>query len=254
MKTTLRTYITVATFATGLVHQLEGKGLFGLGREVNHPPETNATTSMRWGGKKGGGLESLPRLSRDVFSTKCKTGRCGTGLCTITSVCRLSRTFAIRIAQPENSPPATDSTRSRLGIAGVDECEGTERDQAVVETSTSRGPLTPKLLNAIYRGVGLCRRPNSERQTRTARSVAPRQGPRKPAGVLGGRGLVSKAEIGGYMSAHRNEKINELKPTSTAYSMVSSCSVMIRKCRTGVGRLYETITTAYTRPNFKRGT
>ena len=230
MKTTLRTRITVARICDGFVYnQLEGKGLFGLGGKLTIQPEYQRNYIYADGGgrKEQAVIESLLKgypLGL-IYFNKVGEGKFEVldGQQRITSVGRfVTNKFAIMDdGNPKNfdSLPADQQAKIRESELLIFECEGTESDiKAWFETINIAGvPLNDQeLLNAIYSGpfVTLAKAEFSNSQNANIQKwCAYIKGSANRQDFLG-RALdwVSKGDIGGYMSAHRNDNnINELK-------------------------------------------
>ena len=230
MKTTLRTSITVADICEGFVYnQLEGKGLFGLGGKLTIQPEyqRNYIYADKGGSKEQAVIQSLlkgyplgliyfNKVAKDKFEVLDGQQR-------ITSIGRfVTNKFAIMDnGNPKNfdSLPGDQQAKIRDSKLLIFECEGTETEiKQWFETINIAGvPLNEQeLLNAIYSGpfVTLAKAEFSNSQNANIQKwSAYIKGSANRQNFLE-RALdwVSKGEIGGYMSDHRNEgNINELK-------------------------------------------
>ncbi len=230
MITTLRTTLTVADICNGFVYnQLEGKGLFGLGGKLTIQPEYQRNYIYAEGGGereqavihsllKGYplGLIYFNKVAADKFEVLDGQQR-------ITSIGRfVTNKFAIMDGpNPQNfdSLPADQQARIKDAKLLIYECEGTETEiKQWFETINIAGvPLkTQELLNAIYSGPFVTKAKEEFSNSQNAsiqkwrayiKGSANRQDYLERA-----LDWVSKGDIGGYMSAHRNDtNINELK-------------------------------------------
>jgi hypothetical protein len=261
VKTTLRTDITVADICAGFVYnKLEGKGLFGLGGRLTIQPEYQRNYIYADGGgkKEAAVIESLLKgyplgliyfnsVATDKFEVLDGQQR-------ITSIGRfVTNKFAIMDnGNPKNfdSLPADQQTTIRDSKLLIYECEGTESEiKKWFETINIAGvPLnSQELLNAIYSGpfVTLAKAEFSNSQNANIQKWnAYIKGSANRQELLE-RALdwVSKGDIGGYMSAHRNEtSINELKTYfNTVIDWVSTVFADVLSEMKGLewGRLYE---------------
>jgi hypothetical protein len=261
VKTTLRIDITVADICDGFVYnQLEGKGLFGLCGKLTIQPEYQRNYIYADGGgkKEAAVIESLlkeyplgliyfNKVAKDKFEVLDGQQR-------ITSIGRfVTKKFAIMDSgNPKNFDSlAADQQAKILGSKLlIYECEGTETEiKQWFETINIAGvPLSPQeLLNAIYSGpfVTLAkaefsnsRNANIQKWSAYVRGSANRQEFLERA-----LDWVSKDDIGGYMSDHRNDnKINEL--TTYFNSVIDWVSTVFRDVLPEMkglewGRLYE---------------
>jgi hypothetical protein len=261
MKTTLRIDITVADICDGFVYnQLEGKGLFGLCGKLTIQPEYQRNYIYADGGgkKEAAVIESLlkeyplgliyfNKVAKDKFEVLDGQQR-------ITSIGRfVTKKFAIMDSgNPKNfdSLPADQQAKILGSKLLIYECEGTETEiKQWFETINIAGvPLSPQeLLNAIYSGpfVTLAkaefsnsRNANIQKWSAYVRGSANRQEFLERA-----LDWVSKDDIGGYMSDHRNDnKINEL--TTYFNSVIDWVSTVFRDVLPEMkglewGRLYE---------------
>ena len=260
MKTTLRTDITIADIVNGFVYnQLEGKGLFGLGGKLTIQPEYQRNYLYADGGGKREaavvesllkayplGLIYFNKVSEDKFEVLDGQQR-------ITSIGRfVTNKFAITDnGNPKyfNSLPADQQAKIRTSKLLVYECEGTESEiKQWFETINIAGvPLnSQELLNAIYSGpfVTLAKaefsnsnNANIQKWNAYVKGSANRQEFLERA-----LDWVSEADIGGYMSTHRNDNnINELKQYfNSVIDWVSTVFVDVLPEMRGLewGRLY----------------
>ena len=261
MKTTLRTDITVADICNGFVYnQLEGKGLFGLGGKLTIQPEYQRNYIYADGGGKKEALviESLlkgyplgliyfNKVAKDKFEVLDGQQR-------ITSIGRfVTNKFAI---MDNGNPKYFDSLPAdqQAGIQGskllIYECEGTESEiKQWFETINIAGvPLNPQeLLNAIYSGpfVTLAKAEFSNSQNANIQmwSAYVKGSANRQHFLERALDWVSKGDIGGYLSAHRNDNnINKLKTYfSSVIDWVSTVFVDVLPEMKGLewGRLYE---------------
>ncbi len=230
MKTTLRTDITVADICDGFVYnQLEGKGLFGLGGKLTIQPEYQRNYIYADGGgkKEAAVIESLlkgyplgliyfNKVAEDKFEVLDGQQR-------ITSIGRfVTNKFAIMDnGNPKNfdSLPADQQAKIRDSKLLIYECEGTETEiKQWFETINIAGvPLNAQeLLNAIYSGpfVTLAKAEFSNSQNANIQkwSAYIKGSANRQDFLERALDWVSKGDIGGYMSGHRNDNnINELK-------------------------------------------
>lgn len=241
-------------------NQLEGKGLFGLGGKLTIQPEYQRNYIYADGGGKKEqavihsllkgyplGLIYFNRISEDKFEVLDGQQR-------ITSIGRfVTNKFAII---DEGNPKNFDSlaedqqTRIRESKLLVYECEGTESEiKQWFETINIAGvPLNDQeLLNAIYSGpfVTLAKAEFSNSQNANIQKwSAFIKGSANRQDFLG-RALdwVSKGDVGGYMSAHRNDdSISELKSYfSSVIEWASTVFIDVLPEMKGLewGRLYE---------------
>jgi hypothetical protein len=261
MKTTLRTDITVANICDGFVYnQLEGKGLFGLGGKLTIQPEYQRNYIYADGGgkKEAAVIESLlkeyplgliyfNKVAKDEFEVLDGQQR-------ITSIGRfVTNKFAIMDnGNPKNfdSLPADQQAKIRDSKLLIYECEGTETEiKQWFETINIAGvPLNPQeLLNAIYSGpfVTLAKAEFSNSQNANIQkwSAYVKGSANRQEFLERAMDWVSKGDIGGYMSQHRNNNnINELKTYfNTVIDWVSTVFIDVLKEVQGLewGRLYE---------------
>ena len=261
MKTTLRTDITVAGICDGFVYnQLEGKGLFGLGGKLTIQPEYQRNYIYADGGgkKEAAVIESLlkgyplgliyfNKVAKDKFEVLDGQQR-------ITSIGRfVTNKFAIMDnGNPKNfdSLPADQQATIRDSKLLIYECEGTETEiKQWFETINIAGvPLNDQeLLNAIYSGpfVTLAKAEFSNSQNANIQkwSAYVKGSANRQEFLERALDWVSKADIGGYMSAHRNDNnINGLKTYfNSVIDWVSTVFVDVLPEMKGLewGRLYE---------------
>lgn len=223
MKTTLRTDITVADICHGFVYnQLEGKGLFGLGGKLTIQPEYQRNYLYADGGGKREmavvesllkgyplGLIYFNQVAKDRFEVLDGQQR-------ITSIGRfMTGKFAIMDdGNPQyfDSLPADQQAKLRESKLLIYECEGTETEiKQWFETINIAGvPLNAQeLLNAIYSGpfVTLAKAEFSNSQNANIQkwSAYVRGSANRQEFLERALDWVSKGDIGGYMSAHRND-------------------------------------------------
>jgi len=230
MKTALRTEITVAKICDGFVYnQLEGKGLFGLSGKLTIQPEYQRNyIYAEGGGKKEAavihsllkgyplGLIYFNKVSDEMFEVLDGQQR-------ITSVGRfVTNKFAVMDnGNPKyfNSLPADQQAKIQDSKLLIYECEGTETEiKEWFQTINIAGvPLNEQeLRNAIYSGpfVTLAKSEFSNSQNANIQkwSAYVRGSANRQDFLERALEWVSKGDIGGYMSAHRNDtNINELK-------------------------------------------
>ncbi len=261
MKTTLRTEITVADICAGFVYnQLEGRGLFGLGGKLTIQPEYQRNYIYADGGgkKEAAVIESLLKeypLGLIYFNTVAKDKfEVLDGQQRITSIGRfVTNKFAIMDnGNPKNfdSLPADQQAKIRVSKLLIYECEGTESEiKQWFETINIAGvPLNPQeLLNAIYSGpfVTLAKAEFSNSQNANIQkwNAYIKASANRQEFLERALDWVSKGDIGGYMSAHRNDtNINGLKTYfNSVIDWVSTVFVDVRPEMRGLewGRLYE---------------
>ncbi|SBT04594.1 conserved hypothetical protein [Candidatus Propionivibrio aalborgensis] len=261
VKTTLKTDITVADICDGFVYnQLEGKGLFGLAGKLTIQPEYQRNYIYADGdGKKEMavihsllkgyplGLIYFNKVGDEKFEVLDGQQR-------ITSIGRfVTNKFAIiDNGNPKNfdSLPADQQAKIRDSKLLIYECEGTESEiKQWFETINIAGvPLNDQeLLNAIYSGpfVTLAKAEFSNSQNANIQKwSAYIKGTANRQHFLE-RSLdwVSKGDIGGYLSQHRNDNnINQLKTYfNGVIDWVSTMFVDVLTEMKGLdwGRLYE---------------
>jgi len=261
VKTTLRTDITVADICAGFVYnQLEGKGLFGLGGKLTIQPEYQRNYIYADGGgkKEAAVIESLlkgyplgliyfNKVAKDKFEVLDGQQR-------ITSIGRfVTNKFAImENGNPKNfdSLPADQQARIRDSALLIYECEGTESEiKQWFETINIAGvPLNAQeLMNAIYSGpfVTLAKAEFSNSQNANIQkwSAYIKGSANRQEFLERALDWVSKGDIGGYMSRHRNDSnINELKAYfNSVIDWVSTIFTDVSPEMKGLewGRLYE---------------
>ena len=261
MNTTLKTDITVAKICDGFVYnQLEGKGLFGLGGTLTIQPEYQRNYIYADGGgkKEAAVIESLlkgyplgliyfNKVAKDKFEVLDGQQR-------ITSIGRfVTNKFAIMDnGNPKNfdSLPADQQAKIRDSKLLIYECEGTESEiKQWFETINIAGvPLNDQeLLNAIYSGpfVTLAKAEFSNSQNANIQkwSAYVKGSANRQQFLERALEWVSKGDIGGYMSQHRNDNnINELKTYfGSVIEWVSTVFIDVLKEMQGLewGRLYE---------------
>lgn len=261
MKTILKTDITVADICDGFVYnQLEGKGLFGLGGKLTIQPEYQRNYIYADGGGKKEALviESLlkgyplgliyfNKVAKDKFEVLDGQQR-------ITSIGRfVTNKFAVMDdGNPKyfDSLPADQQARIQGSKLLIYECEGTESEiKQWFETINIAGvPLNPQeLLNAIYSGpfVTLAKAEFSNSQNANIQmwSAYVKGSANRQHFLERALDWVSKGDIGGYLSAHRNDNnINKLKTYfSSVIDWVSTVFVDVLPEMKGLewGRLYE---------------
>lgn len=261
MKTALRTDITVADICDGFVYnQLEGKGLFGLSGKLTIQPEYQRNYIYAEGGGKREqavihsllkgyplGLIYFNKVGAQKFEVLDGQQR-------ITSVGRfLTNKFDIMDnGNPKSfsSLPADQQARIRDSELLIYECEGTETEiKEWFQTINIAGvPLNEQeLRNAIYSGqfVTLAKGEFSNSQNANVQkwSAYIKGSANRQDFLERALDWVSKGNIGGYMSAHRNQSdIAELKTYfNTVVDWASSVFTDVEKEMQGLewGRLYE---------------
>jgi Protein of unknown function DUF262/HNH endonuclease len=261
MKTTLRTDVTAAGICDGFIYnQLEGKGLFGLGGKLTIQPEYQRNYIYADGGgrKEAAVIESLlkgyplgliyfNKIAKDTFEVLDGQQR-------ITSIGRfVTNKFAIMDnGNPKNfdSLPADQQAKIRDSKLLIYECEGTESEiKQWFETINIAGvPLNPQeLLNAIYSGpfVTLAKAEFSNSQNANIQkwSAYIKGSANRQEFLERALDWVSQGVVGGYMSAHRNDRnINELTTYfNSVIDWVSTVFVDVLPEMRGLewGRLYE---------------
>jgi hypothetical protein len=261
MKTTLRIGITVAEICDGFVYnQLEGKGLFGLGGKLTIQPEYQRNYIYADGGgkKEQAVIESLlkeyplgliyfNKVAKDKFEVLDGQQR-------ITSIGRfVTNKFAIMDnGNPKNFDSLAADQRAKILESKllIYECEGTESEiKEWFQTINIAGvPLnSQELLNAIYSGpfVTLAKAEFSNSQNANIQkwSAYIKGSANRQDFLERALDWVSKGDIGGYMSAHRNDNdINELKTYfNSVIDWVSTVFADVLPEMKGLewGRLYE---------------
>ena len=262
MKTILRTDLTVADVCDGFVYnQLEGKGLFGLSGKLTIQPEYQRNYLYADGGGKREqavihsllkgyplGLIYFNKVGPDTFEVLDGQQR-------ITSIGRfVTNKFAIMDGgNPKNfdSLPADQQKRIRESKLLIYECEGKETEiKQWFETINIAGvPLNAQeLLNAIYSGPFVTKAKeefsNSQNANIQKWSAYIKGSANRQDFLAEALDWVSKGDIGGYMSAHRNDThITELKAYFNAViDWVSTVFSDVLPEMRGLawGRLYET--------------
>jgi hypothetical protein len=261
VKTTLRTDITAADICAGFVYnQLEAKGLFGLGGRLTIQPEYQRNYIYADGGGqrevavihsllKGYplGLIYFNKVGDDKFEVLDGQQR-------ITSIGRfVTSKFAIMDnGHPKlfDSLPADQQARIRDSKLLIYECEGTETEiKQWFETINIAGvPLNDQeLLNAIYSGpfVTLAKTEFSNSQNANIQkwSAYVKGSANRQDFLARALDWVSRGDIGGYMSAHRNDNtISELTTYfNSVIDWVSTVFLDVLPEMKGLewGRLYE---------------
>lgn len=261
MKTELRTEITVADICDGFVYnQLEGKGLFGLGGKLTIQPEYQRNYIYADGGgkKEQAVIESLLKgypLGL-IYFNKVAEGKFEVldGQQRITSIGRfVTGKFAImENGNPKNfdSLPRDQQAKLQASKLLIYECEGTETEiKEWFKTINIAGvPLNDQeLLNAVYSGpfVTLAKAEFSNSQNANIQkwSAYVKGSANRQEFLERALEWVSKGDIGGYMSQHRNDtNINELKNYfNSVIDWVSTVFSDVEKEMSGLewGRLYE---------------
>jgi hypothetical protein len=230
VKTTLRTDLTVADICKGFVYnQLEGKGLFGLSGKLTIQPEyqRNYLYADKGGDKEQAVIHSLLKgypLGLIYFNkVAAEKFEVLDGQQRITSIGRfVTDKFAImENGNPKmfSSLPKDQQTKINESPLLIYECEGTETEiKQWFETINIAGePLKPQeLLNAIYSGPFVTKAKeefsNSQNANIQKWSAYIKGGANRQDFLAVALNWVSRGDVGGYMSAHRNDKnINELK-------------------------------------------
>jgi hypothetical protein len=262
VKTTLHTDLTVADICNGFVYnQLEGKGLFGLGGKLTIQPEYQRNYIYAEGGGKREqavihsllkgyplGLIYFNTVAVDKFEVLDGQQR-------ITSIGRfVTNKFAIMDgSNPQNfdSLPADQQARIKDAKLLIYECEGTETEiKQWFETINIAGvPLnSQELLNALYSGPFVTKAKgefsNSQNANIQKWSAYVKGSANRQDFLERALDWVSKGNIGGYMSVHRNDtNINELTTYFNAVvDWVSTVFADVLPEMRGLewGRLYET--------------
>jgi hypothetical protein len=261
VKTTLRTEITVTGICEGFVYnQLEGKGLYGLGGKLTIQPEyqRNYIYADKGGSKEQAVIHSLlkgyplgliyfNKVAKDKFEVLDGQQR-------ITSIGRsVTNKFAIMDnGNPKNfdSLPADQQAKIRDSKLLIYECEGPETEiKQWFETINIAGvPLNDQeLLNAIYSGpfVTLAKAEFSNSQNANIQkwSAYIKGSANRQEFLERALDWVSKGDVGGYLSTHRNDNnINELKTYfNSVIDWVSTVFKDVKKEMQGLewGKLYE---------------
>lgn len=261
MNTTLRSDLTVADICDGFIYnQLEGKGLFGLGGRLTIQPEYQRNYIYAEGGGKREeaviqsllkgyplGLIYFNKVAAEKFEVLDGQQR-------ITSVGRfVTDKFAImENGNPRmfSSLPKDQQKKINESPLLIYECEGTETEiKQWFETINIAGvPLNEQeLLNAIYSGpfVTKAKQEFSNSQNANIRkwSAYVRGSANRQEFLAAALDWVSKGDVGGYMSTHRNDKnINELKSYfNSVIDWVSTVFTEVHSEMKGLewGRLYQ---------------
>lgn len=262
MKTTLRTDITVADICDGFVYnQLEGKGLFGLGGRLTIQPEYQRNYIYADGGgkKEQAVIHSLLKgypLGLIYFNTVAADRlEVLDGQQRITSIGRfVTNKFAIidgGYPKYFDSLPADQQARIMNSRLLIYECEGTETEiKQWFETINIAGvPLNDQeLLNAIYSGpfVTLAKAEFSNSQNANIQkwSAYVKGSANRQEFLERALDWVSQGDIGGYMSAHRQDNnITGLKTYfNSVIDWVSTVFIDVMPEMKGLewGRLYDT--------------
>jgi len=242
-------------------NQLEGKGLFGLGGKLTIQPEyqRNYIYADKGGSKEQAVIHSLlkgyplgliyfNKVAKDKFEVLDGQQR-------ITSVGRfVTDKFAIMDgANPKFFTSLTKDEQKNINESKllIYECEGTETEiKQWFETINIAGvPLNDQeLLNAIYSGpfVSLAKAEFSNSQNANVQkwSAYIKGSANRQDFLERALDWVSKGDIGGYMSAHRND--DTIKPLKNYFNSVldwvSAVFVDVLPEMRGLewGRLYET--------------
>jgi len=261
VKTTLKTNITVADICDGFVYnELEGKGLFGLSGKLTIQPEYQRNYIYAGGGGKKEqavihsllneyplGLIYFNKVAENKFEVLDGQQR-------VTSIGRfVTNKFAIMDSgNPKNfdSLPADQRAKILGSPLLIYECEGTETEiKQWFETINIAGvPLNDQeLLNAIYSGpfvtFAKAEFSNSQNANIQMWSAYVKGSANRQEFLERALDWVSKDNIGGYMSAHRNDNnINELKTYfNSVIDWVSTVFKDVKKEMQGLewGKLYE---------------
>jgi len=261
MVTTLRTDLTVADICDGFVYnQLEGKGLFGLGGKLTIQPEyqRNYLYADKGGEREQAVIHSLlkgyplgliyfNKVAADNFEVLDGQQR-------ITSIGRfVTDKFAIIDGgNPKNftSLPKNQQEKIKESMLLIYECEGTETDiKEWFMTINLKGIELndQEKLNAIYSGPFVTRAKeefsNSQNANIQKWSAYIKGSANRQEFLERALDWVSKGDIGGYMSQHRNDaNITELKNTFNAIiDWVSGVFLDVLPEMRGLewGRLYE---------------
>lgn len=262
MITALRTDITVADICAGFVYnQLEGKGLFGLSGKLTIQPEYQRNyiyKDIDGGKKEQSVIESLLKLYPLglIYFNKVAENRFEVldGQQRITSIGRfVTNKFAIvENGNPKyfDGLPADQQGIIRDSKLLIYECEGAESEiKKWFETINIAGvPLnSQELLNAINSGpfVTLAKAEFSNSQNANIQkwSAYVKGGANRQDFLERALDWVSKGEIGGYMSRHRNDtNIGELRSYfNSVIDWVSAVFKDVKKEMQGLewGKFYE---------------
>lgn len=263
METTLRTDLTVADVCDGFVYnELEGKGLFGLGGKLTIQPEYQRNYLYAEGGGK---------MEQDVIQSLLKGYPLGLiyfnkvpadkfevldGQQRITSIGRfITDKFAImENGNPRvfGSLPKDQQKKIKESPLLIYECEGTETEiKQWFQTINIKGiPLNPQeLLNAIYSGPFVTKAKEEFSNSQNANIqkwsayINAKGGVNRQGYLAEALDWVSKGDVSGYMSAHRNDtNINQLKTYfNSVIDWASTVFTEVYKEMKGLewGRLYE---------------
>jgi len=261
MKTTLRTDLTVANICDGFVYnELEGKGLYGLGGKLTIQPEyqRNYIYADHDGKKERAVIESLlkgyplgliyfNKVAEDKFEVLDGQQR-------ITSIGRFvtNKFSVLENGNPKNFDSLSADLQNKIlgSTLLIYECEGTESEiKQWFQTINIAGvPLNQQeLLNAIYSGpfVTLAKAEFSNSQNANIQkwSAYIKGSANRQDFLERALDWVSKGDISGYMSRHRNDdNINELKTYfNSVIDWISTVFMDVKKEMQGLewGRLYE---------------
>jgi 5-methylcytosine-specific restriction endonuclease McrA len=261
MKTNLRTDITVKDICEGFVYnQLEGKGLYGLGGKLTIQPEYQRNFIYADGGGKREqaviesllkgyplGLIYFNKVGEDQFEVLDGQQR-------ITSIGRyVTSKFDIMDGKNPKGFSALNAHEQALILNSrllIYECEGTETEiKEWFKTINIAGvPLNDQeLLNAVYSGpfVTLAKAEFSNSQNANIQkwSAYVKGSANRQEFLECALEWVSQGDIGGYMSAHRNDtNITELKNYfNSVIDWVSGIFLDVLPEMKGLdwGRLYE---------------
>lgn len=263
MNTTLRTDITVADICDGFVYnQLEGKGLFGLSGRLTIQPEYQRNyiyKDINGGKKEQDVIDSLLKgypLGLIYFNTVGEDKfEVLDGQQRITSIGRfVTNKFAVKDHngdyQEFHSMAADKKNKILNSKLLIYECEGVESEiKDWFETINIAGvDLKPQeRLNAIYSGpfVTLAKAEFSNSQNANIQkwSAYIKGSANRQDFLERALDWVSKGDIKGYMSQHRNDNsINELKTYfNSVIDWVSTVFIDVLSEMKGLewGRLYE---------------
>lgn len=261
MQTTLETDVTAAKLCEGFVYnQLEGRGLFGLAGKLTIQPEyqRNYIYAENNGKREQAVIESLlkgyplgliyfNKVDEDKFEVLDGQQR-------ITSIGRfVTNKFAIMDGgNPKtfDSLPKDQQEKILTSKMLIYICEGTETEiKQWFETINIAGvPLKQQeLLNAIYSGpfvtIAKAEFSNSQNSNIQKWSAYIKGSANRQDYLERALDWVSKGDIGGYMSRHRNDQnIDELKNYfNSVIDWVSNVFTEVEKEMQGLdwGRLYE---------------
>jgi 5-methylcytosine-specific restriction endonuclease McrA len=260
MKTTLKTDITVKDICDGFVYnELEGKGLFGLSGRLTIQPEYQRNYIYADGKKDVAVIDSIlkdyplgliyfNKVSDNKFEVLDGQQR-------ITSIGRfVTDKLAIKDenGKPQNFSSIAADKREKILETKllIYECEGTEseiKEWFRIINTAGVSLKNQELLNAVYSGrfvtlgkeeFSNSQNPNNHKWSKYISGNADRQ-------EILERALdwVSKGDISGYMSRHRNDNnITELKNYfNSVIDWVSTVFIDVERDMCGLewGRLYE---------------